>query len=279
MKPQEDSDQISPRVGHAWRVCHWKAIYENNRSREIKDLNWIPIPIHMDGDGYTELLDHPHGAAHYGAWIALVCIAARAKERGLLQRDAGLPHDAATLARISRIDLRYFNEAIPRFIAVGWLEVVAIKNDSRSPQEGATTPQEPAVLPHNSAPRARAEYTEYKEQKEHTEEMGNRAERSMIFDEYFQEFKTLCVQAGEHGCLIGGDSDSWNHAWYAWTVLDASQRIDAISGIRRRVEAEAWDDSILKSLPNNVLAKKTWNRPIAQGKRQLSRFEEMLKNA
>jgi len=158
----------APPAGVAWRVCHWKTIYENNRSRESKDLNWLPIPIHMDGDGYTELLDHPDGAAHYGAWIALVCVAARTKERGTLQRDAGIPHDAATLARISRIGVRYYNEAIPRFVAIGWLDLVEIKRDGLVPQDGAAIPHKTAVIPHNGAPRARAEYTEYTEQKEHT---------------------------------------------------------------------------------------------------------------
>ena len=235
----------------------------------------------MDGDGYTELLDHPDGAAHYGAWIALVCVAARTKERGTLQRDAGIPHDAATLARISRIDVRHYNEAIPRFVAIGWLDLVEIKSDGRVPQEGAVIPHKTAVIPHNSAPRARAEDTEYKEQKEHTEDMANRAERSMVFDEHFQEFKRLCSAAGEYGCLIGGDSDSWSHAWYAWTVLDAGQRIAAIAGIRKRVDAKLWDDSILKSLPNNVLSKKTWDRPIAQASNGTKRSsgDERLRNA
>lgn len=271
---------ITPPVGFAWRVCHWKTIYENNRSREIKDLNWLPIPVHMDGDGYTELLDHPDGAAHYGAWIALVCVAARTKDRGTLQRDAGIPHDAATLARISRIDVRYYNDAIPRFIAIGWLELVEITSDSRSSQVSAAIPHQPAIVPHNGAPRARAEYTEYKEQKEDTEEMANRAERSMVFDEHFLELKRLCVCAGEHGCLIGGDNDSWSHAWYAWTALDLEQRMSALSWIRKRVKTENWDDSVLKSLPNTVLSKKTWNRPMAVvNNTKRSAGDERLRNA
>ena len=50
------------------RVRDWDALYENNRTRGDKRLGWVPIPNRMDGDGYTELVDHENGAAHLGAW-------------------------------------------------------------------------------------------------------------------------------------------------------------------------------------------------------------------
>lgn len=111
--------------------------------------------------------------------------------------------------------------------------------------------------------------------------MANRAERSMVFDEHFQEFKRLCSVAGANGCLIGGDSDSWSHAWYAWTTLDPEQKINAISWIRKRVDTKNWEDSILKSLPNTVLVKKNWDRPMAQPSNGLKRSvgDERLRNA
>ncbi len=59
------------------RICDWDTLYENNRTRGYKKLNWVPIPNRMDGDGYTELVDHPNGAAHLGAWIAIVQVASR----------------------------------------------------------------------------------------------------------------------------------------------------------------------------------------------------------
>jgi hypothetical protein len=54
-----------------YRVKDWSKIYENNRTRELKRMDWVPIPNKMDGDGFTELVDHPNGAAHLGAWLAL----------------------------------------------------------------------------------------------------------------------------------------------------------------------------------------------------------------
>lgn len=110
---------------------------------------------------------------------------------------------------------------------------------------------------------------------------STRASRQAVFDEPFQEFRSLCSKAGEHGCLIGGDADSWNHAWYAWATLDMEQKLSAVAWIRKRIEVGNWDDSILKSLPSTVLAKKNWNRPISkptsEGRRSFG--DERLRNA
>ena len=124
------------------RIRDWDAIYENNRSREYKKLNWVPIPNRMDGDGYTELVDHPNGAAHFGAWIAIVQVASRSNPRGCLVRDGGRPHDAASLARITRLPVDIFREAIPRLLAsIGWLKVVP---PADVPQDAAETSQDAA---------------------------------------------------------------------------------------------------------------------------------------
>ncbi len=117
------------------RVRDWDAHYENNRTRGYKRLGWVPIPNRHDGDAYTELADHPNGAAHLGAWIAIVQVASRCEPRGVLLRDGGRPHDAASLARITRLPVEVFNEAIPRLLSIGWLER----------QDAAEIPQDAAV--------------------------------------------------------------------------------------------------------------------------------------
>jgi hypothetical protein len=105
-------------------VRDWDALYENNRTRGYKRLAWVPIPNRMDGDGYTELVDHENGAAHLGAWIAIVQVASRCEPRGVLMRDGGRPHDAASLARISRLPVEVFREVLPRLLNIGWLAVL-----------------------------------------------------------------------------------------------------------------------------------------------------------
>jgi hypothetical protein len=142
------------------RVVKWDEIYENNRTRELKAMEWVPIPNKMDGDGYTELLDHPNGAAHFGVWIALVEIASKCKPRGTLlrkipQEGAVIPqegadgffaaHNSGSLARISRIPRALFDEAIPRLKVIGWIEYITPHQAfTKIPQEGAVIPQEGA---------------------------------------------------------------------------------------------------------------------------------------
>lgn len=118
-----------------YRVKNWDLHYENNRSRDILDLEWVPFKNRHDGDGITELLDHPNGMAHLGAWVLLVQVASKCGKpagkcgpadfpRGTLRRGNGRPHDARSIARMSGGDPAVFEEAIPRFLDINWLEVI-----------------------------------------------------------------------------------------------------------------------------------------------------------
>ena len=71
-------------TGEVLRVRDWNLLFENNRTRGLKHLDWVPMQNNLDGDGYTELVDHPNGAAHLGAWLAIVWIASRCHTRGTL---------------------------------------------------------------------------------------------------------------------------------------------------------------------------------------------------
>lgn len=136
-----------------YRIADWDAHFENNRTRELKYLNYVPIPNKMDGDGYTELLDHDDGASHFGAWCAIIQIASRCTPRGTLVRHIGtipqggaMPHTSATLARISRINRSVFDSAIPRLISIGWLEDINITDNElrEMSQQSRAFPHPPA---------------------------------------------------------------------------------------------------------------------------------------
>ena len=107
-----------------WRVTNWDKHFETAQTRPYKLLRWVPMPNKHDGDGFTQLIEHEHGAMHYGAWCLLVQVASRCNPRGTLIRETGKPHDEKSLARMTRIGVHVFIEAIPRFIAIGWLEDV-----------------------------------------------------------------------------------------------------------------------------------------------------------
>lgn len=121
-----------------YRIRDWGQHFENNRTRELKELRFVILPNKHDGDGYTELLDHPNGAAHYGAWVALVQVSSKGKHpaegcdnsagccecRGALLREGAKPHDPTSLSRLTRIPTKVFEEALPRLAKIGWLDLV-----------------------------------------------------------------------------------------------------------------------------------------------------------
>lgn len=146
-----------------YRIRDWANHFENNRTRELKELRFVIMPNKQDGDGYTELLDHANGAAHYGAWCSLVQVASKGQHpaggcgipagccecRGILLRDGARPHDPASLSRLTRIPAAIFQEVLPRLVTIGWLEseqtqVQQSQADRVIPQEAVTIPHPPA---------------------------------------------------------------------------------------------------------------------------------------
>lgn len=105
-----------------YRIAGWNGHFENNRTRLLKSLDWVPMPNKHDGDGFTELMDHKNSMAHYGAWCLLVQLASKCHPRGTLMRDGDRPHDAGTISRQTRGKKADFEEAIPRLLQIGWLE-------------------------------------------------------------------------------------------------------------------------------------------------------------
>ena len=111
----------------ALRIRGWDKHYENNRSRELKRPEWLPLPNTFDGRGYMELCDHPAGMSHYGAWCMLLAAASRMPTRGLLLSDSGHPLTLKDVARMTRGSQRTFEEALPRLIEIGWVEEVDVQ--------------------------------------------------------------------------------------------------------------------------------------------------------
>ena len=62
-----------------YRIKDWEDHFENNRTREVKVMHWVPIPTKMDGDGYTELIDMDSGTVIFGIWIMLIEVAAKCR--------------------------------------------------------------------------------------------------------------------------------------------------------------------------------------------------------
>jgi hypothetical protein len=130
-----------------YRIKDWEKHFENNRTKEMKKMSWVPIPVKLSGDGYTLIMDEKDGPAIFGTWIAFVEVGATCEPRGTFVRDSGLPHDAKSLARITRIPVKGMQRMLD-FCTQNckWVEITDLQGNLINPQEGAGIPQEPIAL-------------------------------------------------------------------------------------------------------------------------------------
>lgn len=111
------------------RITAWDAHYETSESRRITDLAWVATPNGHDSVAFCQLLRHPNGMAHFGAWNLILQVASKCSIRGLLSygpERCRKPHTAATVADITHASEKILAEAIPRLLEFGWLEEVEL---------------------------------------------------------------------------------------------------------------------------------------------------------
>lgn len=117
----------------ALRITDWSAHYETAESRRIKDLSWVATPNGHDSVSFCQLLKHPNGMAHFGAWNLILQVASKCSTRGTLTygKKCPRPHDAGTIAELTHGSVKIIEEAIPRLLEFGWLEEIEM-DDQRS---------------------------------------------------------------------------------------------------------------------------------------------------
>lgn len=123
-----------------YRIKNWDKLYENNRTRELKNLAWVPFPNSHDGDGFTQLISERDGTALFGAWVLIVQVASKCDPRGTLLRSNGAPHDSASLARMTRGTEKHIRQALITCEEVGWIEEIG--SESTIPHDDATIPHD-----------------------------------------------------------------------------------------------------------------------------------------
>lgn len=105
------------------RIKNWDKLFENNRTREMVKMQWVPVPNRHDGEGYSTLMSHSDGLAFYGAWQLILQTASKCLDRGVLSRDDGTALDAHAIAVKTRAPESILRKAIPVLIEIGWLEL------------------------------------------------------------------------------------------------------------------------------------------------------------
>ena len=152
----------------AYRIVDWESLYENNRTRDMKAMTWVPVPVKHDGYGYG-LLTVKNGAARLGAWLAILQTAAKSHPRGTLLRDGRHPHTPESIGVKTRLDPEVIRETIEICLRpdIGWIEVVDVQGDVIMPAE---IPHPPAEIPQEPARKGREgkgiEGTRKKEEKQ-----------------------------------------------------------------------------------------------------------------
>lgn len=113
-----------------YSIREWDTQFENNRSRSVEDLSWVAIPNRHDGENYTAIITHPEGSKIFSAWVLICQVASKCKPRGILIKDNGLPHDAASLSLKTRAPQEWFKLALD-FLSrdTDWLESTEFTTD------------------------------------------------------------------------------------------------------------------------------------------------------
>lgn len=95
-----------------YSIRNWDAIYENNRSRQIERLSWVPFPNKHDGENYTKIMRHPDGAMIFSGFVLMVQIASKCCPRGVLIKGNGEPHNVTSMSLKSQAPDVWFKTSI-----------------------------------------------------------------------------------------------------------------------------------------------------------------------
>lgn len=122
-------------------VTDWNKNYENNRSRKVKDLAWVPVPNKHDGERYSRLMHRKDAAQIFSAWILILQVASRCHPRGSLVRSDGSAHDAESLSIKTRAPQTWFESALPVLADMTWLSSKVVDEAKAAPSRhnGDTT--------------------------------------------------------------------------------------------------------------------------------------------
>ena len=188
----------------------------------MKRTNWFPAPNDLSSDRYVGLINHEQGAAHLGVWVAVLMVASRAMpQRGLLAKDDGPPHNAESLALVTRLPAALVDHALQRMLALRLLEIarpeVSSPSDAAPPHPGAGIPQESAVSPQEGAVEGKGREHHHQEEKG-KEKNGTRTEPKGA-ERAREELKTEDSRAGVSAAAAspqrGDDADENPGVGYA----------------------------------------------------------------
>jgi hypothetical protein len=84
------------------------------------------MPIGLDSSGFLEMMEHPNGAALYGAWVAMIQVAAKTAIRGVLIKANLQPHAAKSISIATRIPESLISEMLAFAESIGWIDEITL---------------------------------------------------------------------------------------------------------------------------------------------------------
>lgn len=119
-----------------YEIARWRETFETADSRKHKSLQWVSMPIDRQSNGYQSMIDHfgDESPAIYGAWCALVSIAAGCHRRGVLATSKGEPISIHRIARMAHMPCDPFEKLFDWAVRddVNWLVTSCQSIDDRS---------------------------------------------------------------------------------------------------------------------------------------------------
>jgi hypothetical protein len=126
----------------AYRIRNWSQHFENNRTREVVNMVWVPVPNKHDGEGFRRIMREPDGIVIYGCWHLILQVASKSlRHRGTLLRDDGTPMTAESISlKTGWGSVDNFQRALDFLSSpqVAWIETFTPAPATTS-QEGATS--------------------------------------------------------------------------------------------------------------------------------------------
>lgn len=138
-----------------YSIADWDDHFENNRSREVKNLAYVMLPNKHDGEGYNELIEGKNGPAMFGCWVAIVQVASKCDVRGKLVNN-GKSLSAKSISLKTRLPEELIVATLEKLISIGW--VTTSGDDGTTSREGAATSRNVATEQNRTEPNRTEEY-------------------------------------------------------------------------------------------------------------------------
>ena len=130
-----------------WAIAKWEDIFEKSDCRKLKTLSWISLPTGFNSTGYSLMLEEfgDDAAAIYGAWCALIKVAATCNRRGVLATTSGKPLRLSHIARLTGFPQVFFERLFKWASSddVKWLVPTTCDTHGKSPGVSGNSPDVP----------------------------------------------------------------------------------------------------------------------------------------